>query len=234
LALQPNRAGRGDHSRQIADDLRGFISEHLSAFPSWHDKASFYVRPGYRSYRFRDVEPVPHARFGVLHLDGGGAVAHAWDYRGDNPTANNPYYVGDEDLVAALINSLQLLAAWASEYCGVDSDAAVLAQIHAPRDGAVLWQYRADIRERLPGSEPLEGQTALVDMTVNLRSLLSSGIDLLLSARSLAEDLMSWFEFIEPLQIDRDGRLRIRYFFGARHAAIEAWATEHGVETTNE
>jgi hypothetical protein len=234
VALQPDRAGRVEYSRSMVDETRNFVNDRLCRFPSWHGNAAFYVKAGFRSYRFRDAAEEVHARTGSLYLDGGGAVAHGWDYRGELPDESSAVRLSDEDLVAALINSLGLLVGWAVDRAGSDGDAAVVAQVHPPARGAVLWEYRSSFPDALHGTSVLEGVTPLVDLTLNLRSAASDGVDLLLTARSLAEDLMSGFEFIEPYQIDRSGRLRTRYFYNGRVADIERWAEAHGVETTTE
>ena len=81
---------------------------------------------------------------------------------------------------------------------------------------------------------PLGALSPLVDATVDLRGLVSDSSDLVLATRGIAEDLMSGFEFIEPWQIDREGRLRTRYFYRDRIAPIEKWASARGVETSDE
>lgn len=235
VALQPSRPGTVEYTRELAADLRAFVEHKVYGFPSWHGHASFYVRGGFRSYRFRDLDNDVHSRIGSLFLDGGGTVAHAWDYRGDGPEASTgPYRISDEDLVAALINSLELLTSWAVDYAGVDGDAALVAQVHVPADGAILWQYRNMFRQMLSGSTSLTSDSPLVDFTIDVGAARADGTDLLLAVRSISEDLMSGFEFIEPMQIDRDGRLRTRSFYRDRIPAIESWAAGRQVQTTDE
>jgi len=85
VALQPTRTGAVEYSRQVASELGEFVTQRACSFPSWHGHTDFYVRGGYRSYRFRDMHDDVHSRFGDLYLDGAGSIAHGWDYRGDGP-----------------------------------------------------------------------------------------------------------------------------------------------------
>lgn len=234
-SLQPDVRGSVPYSRQFAASLGGWIGPRLDSFPGLHNSltrsVSLYVRGGFRSYRFSDKEPDPYIQFGSLHRDGGGSVAHGWN----RPDDESPQLkIFPEDLVSAIINSLNLLASWATEHAGVDGDAAVVAQIHSAFGGSMLWHDNFPLVGAIPGTSPLNGSTSIADFTVNLISIVEDGRDLLHAARGLSEDLLSVFEFIEPSQIDREGSLRIRYFSKSRHDRLRRWAGEHGTTITEE
>ena len=235
VALQPDMSGSVPYSREFASSLEKWIDRHLDTFLGLHGiqnrSLPLAVRGGFRSYRFTDNKPDPEFQFGILHRDGGGSVAHGWN-TSDGDSSHTK--IIPEDLVSALINSLFLLASWATEHASVDGDAAVVAQFHPPPSGSMLWRNNPPFTGAIPGSSPLSGSTSIANLTVNLTAIVEDGRDLLLAARGLSEDLLSEFEYIGPTQIDLDGSLRIKYFSSDRQGKIREWAAGHNVVVTEE
>lgn len=232
--LQPNIGGSMQFSREFATSLGEWIRPRLDSFPGIHNSVPgfepSFVHGGFRSYRFSDKEPDPHCRFGILHLDGGGSVAYGWNCSEDTSQIK----IFPEDVVAAIVNSLNLLASWATQRAGTDGDAAVFAQLHTPNCKCILWRDTGITSSQIPNTCPLVGVSSIADLTLDLAAILDNGRDLLLAARGLTEDLLSGFEFIEPDQIDREGSLRIKYFPKRQHDKLRDWAGAHKTVTTEE
>ena len=247
MGIEPTRRGQARLSRAGANELGQLVKDLANAFPVWHgDPDSITVRGGFRSYRFSDAYSMnsePYSLVGELRVDGGGEVAHAWDYRDrrnwiPRPDGSaeaedetpRPIMIGDEDTVGALINSIGILATWAVE-TGAGGDAMLVAQFHLPPgDRAILWQYRGTPHDQLRDTTALVTPGDRVEMMVSLEELTAGGSEMMLVVRTLAQDLLSGgFEFVEPYQIDLEGHLVKKYFHRDRIKAIETWAAEHGV-----
>jgi hypothetical protein len=239
--LEPTRRGRSQLSKSHAEQVSRTVQRQAAAFPSWFGQPSnIRLRGGFRRYTFSDAhsaESPPYALRGELHIDGGGGVAYAWDFRGDRwvsaelqDNSDRPIHIGDEDLTAALINSLGILTSWASE-CGAGGDGLLVAQLRPPEgDSAILWQYRAAFRGQLDDTGTMTSASERSETTIRIDEVDINGPAMMLVIRSVAQDLLGGgFEFLEPYQISEQGELNVRYFHADRAPRIRSWAAERGI-----
>jgi hypothetical protein len=239
VSLRPDRPGHVSVTRDALASLRGFGTTS-PPFPTIFGSSSLVnAVPSFRSVTIRDGFESIDSLWSRLHVDGAGTIAYAWrpePARGMVMRENEETraaWISDEDLVGCLVNSVWALSVWAIRDASAGGDAILEVDLRPPGSHpATLWQYRGSFPSRLPGARDLLSIAGPVTMTVAPEAILSSPKDLLVVVRRLTQELEGAFGVLGPPQIDAEGSLRIKYFYGDRHRLVRAWAEAHGVEVS--
>lgn len=176
-----------------------------------------------------------------LHDDGSGIFA-AIIFDTPPVTSSQEYLdaprefgVSDEMLINGLLSGLRVLGHHAYDRAAAGGNALVRAQLYpVNRDSRLtLGQSRRGFRDML-GTRTLTAAKPPAERTTPLECLASDGPDLVATAYLLASDLFQEFGWAEAAQLTRDGRIRLRYWNFQWQQAIQQWATEAGVEVSQE
>jgi hypothetical protein len=139
--------------------------------------------------------------------------------------------VADEDVVNAVLSTIQFLARHARDVAAAGGNAMVTIALSSGIPVA-LGHNRAS-SSRL-GTQDLKSLPTPNQRMFPLESLAAEGPELVTAAYILASDVFQAFGFIEALQVTREGCIRINYWKQEVQSAVRSWAERAGVEVTDE
>jgi phosphoglycolate phosphatase-like HAD superfamily hydrolase len=174
-----------------------------------------------------------------LHSDGSGAfgvvlgtLSEGW------PTEDSAELrVSDEGIVVGTLSGLRLLARHARDRAAAGGGALVSARLFPATASNPLRVGHARGFMNLGGTlgnQALTESFRSTEQIVELEDLAADGPALLSAAYVLCSDLFQAVGYPEVLQTTRDGKVRRRYWNTQVQPALQAWATQAGVEITED
>jgi hypothetical protein len=178
-----------------------------------------------------------------LHYDGAGTFASfVLRNRQSEDVADSdqpqPRNINDELVVNGILSGLRLLARHARDRTAAGGNALIRAQLY-PVGGQQPLRLTYD-RGPARGFGDSLGERTLsqpgrsAERVAPLDALAADGPDLVTATYLLATDLFQEFGWVEAAQLTNDGRVRLRYWREEWQPAVERWAAESSVSTTQE
>lgn len=171
-----------------------------------------------------------------FHADGSAFVAVHAGWGGRSPVADDAnadeLRVFDENLVGAIVATLDYAADHAVTHARAGGDAVVLASlVTSPTAEARLFQARSGwgYGDRVHYTEPVQSQM-VSEHTIDLEAVVSSTRELLATAHLVMSDLVQAFGLPEPYQLSPEGAVRLPYFGREQQPVVSRWAEANGVE----
>lgn len=238
VSMEPHLGGefRLDHSKMESVKTCGI--GRFGSFPSCFGRTSFQSFPAFLSVRLTEFDHSIRSTGAILQFDGGGSFGYGWDERPlpfEESNRRSVTPIADEDLFGCILNGTSALVRWATEFVGLGGDATLQVEIYSKDSTPVaVCQFRSNMQGRLQGSRDIEDRSGLSRRTISLDGAFESGEDLVSIARQVSAELLGSFGVIGPLQVDETGSLKSRYFHRDKLPWLEQWASNAGVNISDE
>lgn len=240
LSLVPSLPGAIRIRQAVLHDYQTWMLNRRRAIPSPASSVrhSYDVRAGIRrvvltSHEDREtgLAEYGHAQF---HVDGSAFVAvHAgWSPRNPNVEGDDELRVFDENLVGAVVATLDYAVDHAVTHAGAGGDAVVLASLAtSPTAQAGLFHTRSGwgYGDRLHYTQSVSTET-VSEHTIDLEAAAVSTTELLAAAHLIITDLVQAFGLPEPYQITPEGAVRLPYFGREQQEHVSRWAQANDVD----
>jgi schlafen family protein len=182
----------------------------------------------------RESEGATHL-YTELHGDGVGVLAiELTNYRSVaiTETDSREFLINDEETVEAILSGLLFLGKHAQDRAAAGGNALIRLSLY-PITSAHLSHARNFGGGRLGSQRVIQGDD-LTERVFPLDEIATEGSSLVTATYILATDLFQAFGHSEALQLDRDGRIRIRYWSRPLHEDLRSWAGQANVKVSEE